>query len=138
MRVSFPLVPRPVRYAGVVVVAGVLFVTSLIDPPAMGSDPVPYGPLGVMLLDKWIHALGYMAFAGVLLYALAGADPRTLAVAVAIAVGYGLGIEIAQAFLSERSFDLADLAANAVGAVAAAAGWRTILLYVRLVPMPRK
>lgn len=138
MRVSFPMVSRPVRYAGVAVVAGVIFVTSLIDPPAMGSDPVPYGPFGIVLLDKWIHALAYMALAGVLLYASAGAHLRTLAVAVALTVCYGLGIEITQAFLSERSFDLADLAANAVGAVAAAAGWRTTLLYVRLVPMSRK
>lgn len=138
MRVPLPLVPRPVRYLGVAVVGGVLFVTSVIDPAATGGGPPPYGPFGLVLLDKWLHALAYAGLAGALLYALARADPRALAVAVALAAGYGLGIEAVQAVLPERSFDLADAAANAVGAVAAAAGWRAVLRYARLVPVPRE
>lgn len=136
MRVPLPLVPRPVRYAGVAAVAGALLVASIIDPPT-GGGPPPYGPFGLVLLDKWVHALAYAALAGALLYALARADPRALVVAVALAAGYGLGIEAVQASLPERSFDLADAAANTTGAVVAAAGWRAVMRYVRLVPVPR-
>lgn len=130
---QLPLAPRPLRYAVVAVVAGVVLYASLVEPPTAG--PVPRGPFGLFLLDKWLHSLAYAGVAGTLLYALARADARALVLAVVLASGYGLGIELVQTALPERGFDLADVAANATGAIAVTVCWHALLRRVRLVPV---
>lgn len=117
---TVPLAPRPVRYGLALAVAGGLFVASVVDPPGAGPPPELLG----VALDRWLHAVGYAALAGALLYARAAADRRALAVAVAVAVAYGGGLEVLQAFLPARAFSPADLLADALGALVAALGWR--------------
>lgn len=140
-RIPLPLAPRALRYGAVALVAGYILYASLLDPPATG--PVRYGPFGVLGIDKWLHALAYGGLATVVGYALA---PRTvpgvrrsrrevlrwLAVCVALAVGFGLAVEVAQYGLPERTFDLADLAANATGALVTTSAWYLVSRFVHV------
>lgn len=116
-RVPVPLVPAWLRWLGVAVVAGVVFVTSvLVAPP---SDPVVPAPPSLLPLDKWRHFLAYGALAYALAYAVADSDrPRTqLAAGVfAVTVLYGVGIELWQWTLPNRFFGIGDAYANAIGA----------------------
>lgn len=124
------LAPRSARWGLVALVAGGILVASVVDPPLSGvTGSGSPGPIG---LDKRLHAAAY----GGLAAALAGAVgsrtverggpglPPTLAfaLAVALATGYGLGVELLQWTLPYRSFDPADAAANAVGALIGAVG----------------
>ncbi|WP_254536060.1 VanZ family protein [Halomarina litorea] len=139
-RVPLPLTPPLVRYGLVGLVAGGILLASVVDPPSTG--PTPLGPLGLLPLDKWLHALGYGGLTGALAYAMVprtvpgdGRPERTvlagLAVAVAVAAGYGFGIELVQGMLPARSFDVADAAANGTGALLAAGGWRLVAARLR-------
>jgi hypothetical protein len=143
--VTLPLASRSTRYGLVAIVACAILVGSVIDPPSAGPTPAAAGPLGFVGLDKWLHALAYAGFAGTLTYALAPwtipADGPTrpsstvaagLAAVVVLAAGYGFGVELVQGTLPVRSFDLADAAANAVGALLATAGWGALTLGGRL------
>jgi len=127
--------PTWLRWAAVAVVAGGIFVASVLDPPSSGVPAL--GPFGAFGLDKWLHALAYAGLAGTLASALApGRSPAlTAALAGLLAVGYGVGIEFVQAPLAERSFSVADMAANGLGAVLAVLGWR---LLVKLAGGPRE
>lgn len=79
-------------------------------------DQVPSGPA---VSDKVMHGLGYA-----LLGALAVASGLRWLPAVVVAVGFGLILEVAQRLTGYRSFEWADLAADAVGAaIGAALGW---------------
>ena len=83
------------------------------------------GPLGLLGLDKYLHALAFAALAVTLAAALASSSvERLLVVVVLVTVGYGLLVELLQLPLPYRSFSLLDLAADAVGAVLAALLWR--------------
>ena len=125
MTVVLPLLPRWVRWLGVVTVAGFLFYTSVITVPP--DVAVQQGGQDVFrsLADvtgfaqaQWRHFLAY----GTLSCALAYATDhwgmtlwsRALVV-VALAALYGLGIELIQPF-AERTFDVRDIAANTLGA----------------------
>ncbi len=83
-------------------------------------------PLPPGVSDKSAHWLGYTGFSVTIVRALAGGLPRrisvrTAVVAVLIAVAYGASDEFHQMFVAGRSAELADLAADALGAVAGAA-----------------
>ncbi len=76
--------------------------------------------------DKVLHALGYA-----ILGALAVASGLRWMSAVALVVGIGLLLEVAQLMTGYRSFEWADLAADAAGAALGAivmslvVGWST-------------
>ncbi len=85
-------------------------------------------PLGIrhlpFLVDKVIHVLVYGAFSVVLFAALRRSRPRTpslvlAGLAAALAVLYGVSDEYHQGFVPFRVADVQDLAADAVGALAA-------------------
>ncbi|WP_299262508.1 VanZ family protein [Halorientalis sp.] len=94
--------------------AAAVLVASVADPPAGGLAPT--GPLGLVGVDKWLHAVGYAVLAALLAYALWATTARQIATAVGITVTYGAGIEVVQAFHPLRAFGAGDLFANAVGA----------------------
>jgi len=120
-RARVPLLPSRVRWLAVAAVAVGILAASLA--PSAGTATLR-GPLGVAGLDKYLHGLAFAGFALVLAYALARRDPATVALAVfAAAVGFGLLVELLQAPLAHRTFSLADLAADAVGAALVAVGW---------------
>jgi len=128
-----PLLPASVRWAAVVLVAGTVLYAS-VTRPATGGRVL--GPLGVLGLDKYLHALAYAALAGLLAYALADAPVERVAVVVFVAaVGFGVGIELVQSTLPYRTFSLRDVGANAVGATLAAALWRVLSRRVRFRPV---
>jgi len=108
------------RWLFVAVVAGGILVGSVV--PAPGGGLATPGPLGVGL-DKWVHAASYAVLSAVLVLALDdGERPVAVVVVVALvaAVTYGYGMELVQAALPSRDYDLLDLAADGVGAAAAA------------------
>lgn len=116
--------PRWLRWAAVVLVAAGIFYGSVLAPPVAGAPE--RGPFGVFGLDKWFHAVGYAALAGAFAVALASDFEAALAAALAVlfAAGYGVSIEFAQASIPARTFSVADMAANAVGAFVGTAVWR--------------
>jgi VanZ family protein len=122
-RLAVPVLPRWLRLAGAGGVALGILLASVVDPPSTGAPPVVLG----IPQDKWLHALAYAGLASALVYAALAPDGRPtrrmLATALVLAVGYGASIEVVQAFLPARSFDLLDALANALGAVAGVAPW---------------
>ena len=88
---------------------------------SLHEAPLPQG-----VSDKSAHWLGYTGFSVTIVRALAGGLPRrisvrTAVVAIVIAVAYGASDEFHQTFVAGRSAELADLAADGLGAVAGAA-----------------
>ena len=82
---------------------------------------VPTGPdLGVSHLDKIAHLCEYLVFAWLLVHAVRGSrviEARSyLWMAWIYATSYGLLMELLQALVPWRTADLADAAANALGA----------------------
>ncbi|MDZ7746928.1 MAG: VanZ family protein [Halobacteriales archaeon] len=102
------------RWLAVGVVAAVILVASLL-PTSGGPTPTLLG----VGLDKWQHLGGYAVLAGTLGYALVATEHagRRVALGLAVTVGYGILIECLQAPLSTRVFSVADMLANAVGAL---------------------
>ncbi len=89
---------------------------------SMSSPPSP-GPVN----DKVLHFAAYGGLATLCLRAtsggrLAGLTSRAAVLAWILAVGYGVTDEVHQRFVPYRTADVADLAADALGAAAAAAG----------------
>jgi VanZ family protein len=121
-------VPGWARWVAVVAVAGGILYASVLDPTDSGGLP-PLGPLGLVGLDKWLHAVAYAGLAGVLAVALSPGRrfARAAVLAVVLAVGYGVALEFVQAPLPERYFSVADMAADAVGAVLAVLGLRVLV-----------
>lgn len=113
---------RARRYAVPAAVTAAVVVASVADPPAAAGRTVAVGPIGA---DKVAHAVGYAVLTTSLLYAGGeGNGPgRRTALAVLAAVALGLALEGVQATLPARTFSPGDAVANAVGALAAAAGW---------------
>jgi len=83
------------------------------------TSHLPSAPGG--LSDKEVHGLVYAGLVAVLARALAGGawtrlTPRVVVVAWLVAVLYGASDEWHQRFVSERTSDLLDVAADASGA----------------------
>lgn len=114
-----PLLPAPLRWTGVAVVAVAIFGFSVLAVPP--ADPGPAPPL--LPLDKWLHVLGYAGLGGALAYATIDWDwptPWLVVGVVCVVTVYGAGIEVWQATVPERYFSVADAIANAVGGLLAA------------------
>lgn len=136
VRLRVPLLPAAVRWALVVVLAGVIFYLSVLTVPP-GEPVVPKPQL--LPLDKWRHFLAYGALANGLAYATAGWDRPTrqhVAIVVGATVLYGLGIEGAQALTPYRYFSLFDAYANALGALFVVP-WFLLRERVAFVPFPK-
>jgi VanZ family protein len=110
----------PRRYFPAIAFAALLLVVSLLPAPETGGPTL--APLGISL-DKWVHAGSYGVLTGLLVWARRSRDVAVVAALAAVAVGYGIGIELLQGTVPSRSLSGADVVANAVGAVAGAAGW---------------
>ena len=109
-----------------VYMAVIFYVSSLHE------APLPQG-----ISDKSAHWLGYTGFSVTIVRALAGGLGRRIAastamVAVLIAVAYGASDEFHQVFVPGRSAELADLGADALGAIVGAAGcWAWGIISIR-------
>jgi VanZ family protein len=97
------------------------FVVAIAWASLLPPEEIPVGPA---VSDKLMHAVGYA-----LLGALAVGSGLRWPAAVALVVGIGFVLEVAQRMTGYRSFEWADLAADAAGAllgallVTAAARW---------------
>lgn len=100
----------------------VLVVMALIFTASSMSDPgAPPGGLS----DKGAHIISYAALGASLIRALAGGrsaamTPRRILLAIAFATLYGVSDEVHQSFVPDRTPDVMDLAADALGATAGA------------------
>lgn len=103
--------PRPLRLAGLIIVAGMIFYIS--SQPAVPTPPLfPHQ-------DKVFH---FLEFAGLGLMVFLNRDSwgrRPLPVMVLLVVVYALSDEIHQSFVPGRDCSAADLAADAAGGVTA-------------------
>jgi hypothetical protein len=105
----------------------VILVASLLPLPRDDAVP-PLVPLGI---DTWVHAISYAVFAASLLGAIRaeesgrsgaraeeprGSELRGIVIAAVVATALGVGIEVAQTVIPGRTFEVADVVANAVGA----------------------
>jgi VanZ family protein len=105
-------VGRAARWLLVVVYAAGIFGLSAQEDLAL--------PMPTLVSDKVYHAVEYAGFAGILAVALrAGGSRFILTRAALLAVLYGLSDEYHQQFVPGREADLADVVADAVGAVLA-------------------
>jgi VanZ family protein len=102
----------------------VLLVMGLIYSQSANSDPA--APPGGMS-DKSAHFLAYAVLGATVVRALAGGRPAAMtagriALAAFVATLYGASDEVHQMFVPNRTPELLDLAADAAGSVAGAAG----------------
>lgn len=112
-RIPVPLLPRWLRYLGVLSVAGVLLYFSVLTtPPVSPPEPDP-------LLDKKLHFVGYGALTLALAYATVEQKRRRIALVVGIPIAYGLLIEGLQLPQPTRYASFADALANTIGVVLA-------------------
>jgi len=119
-----PLVPSSLRWAVVGLVAAGIVAVSVVP---TGTAVQTTGPLDLVGVDKYFHALGYAGLAVTLAYALAEWSPRRAAAAVfATAFVCGLAVELLQLSLPYRQYSGLDLLANAVGATVVASTWAAV------------
>jgi VanZ family protein len=125
-----PLLPRWLRYLGVVSVAGVLLYFSVLSPPPV-SPPEP-DPLW----DKKLHFVGYGALALALAYATVNIKPRRrrIVLVIVLPVAYGLLIEGLQLPQPTRYASFADALVNTIGALLASI-WLVIEPRLRYLPL---
>ena len=131
MRIRFPLLPRWLRWAGVLAVAGTIVYLSLITVPPKPAEPGP-------LWDKKMHFLAYGALGLSLLYATARFRdyPLRRAIIVVLAVGaFGALIEILQGRLPYRYMSLWDGVANLLGGLLALV-WLAVERHLRYRRVP--
>ena len=127
--IPFPLVPRWLRYVGVLGVAGFLLYYSVLSaPPVNPPSPGPWW-------DKKLHVLAYLGLGLTLAYATVHLRDRfwtRIALVLALSVGYGLLIEGIQATQPNRYASLSDALANVVGALLAST-WFFVERHLRYV-----
>lgn len=99
------------QWVFVAVLAAGILVASVV--PGGGASAL--GPLGVVGLDKWLHAIGYATLAGAVTVAYG-----RVTVGVGAAVAYGVFIEFVQLGVPSRSGSVLDALANLAGAVVGA------------------
>lgn len=122
-KLPVPLLPRLARWAGVLVVAAVIFYFSVLDAVKGGEVP---------LWDKQLHFVAYAGLTVAAAYATAvwrRTAPRRAVVVLLAVLGYGLGIELIQGTLPGRDYSSVDLLANAIG-VALGSVWFVVESYV--------
>lgn len=131
--VRVPLVSRSVRYGIVVVVASVVLTLSVVE---TGTTATPPGPLGLVGVDKWTHALGYAALAAMLAYASVGQNHHEgrVALVALLAVAFGIGVELVQWPIPYRTASAADVLADTVGVGLLALCWWWLGRFARFVP----
>jgi len=116
MSIRVPLLPRALRWAVVVALAGFVFYVSIVTvPPETAIDA--WKPT-LLPLDKWRHFLAYAAIGYALAYAITDWDlpaGRLAALVVGFVIVYGIGIEIGQSFIPGRYLSIGDAYANALG-----------------------
>lgn len=82
----------------------------------------------------WLHLLAYGTLAMTIAYAIQHSRRRTAHLLILVFVAtvlYGTGIELVQYTLPARTFSLADILTNAVGATIAVFAWRFVDAYAR-------
>ncbi len=116
---------RRVRYGLVGVYAAYVLAASVVAPPSggPGGGLPPRGPLGLVGVDKWLHLATYATLGFGAAYAPAARRGRALVAAALVATAFGAGVEVVQAPLAARTADLADAAANGVGATVGVGVW---------------
>jgi biotin transporter BioY len=132
MRVVVPLLPKSLRWTGVVAVAAFIFYASVLtDPPTIAAEGIVGGEdIFRVLTDtvgfaqsQWRHFAAYGVLAYALAYAVERGSPdnnwrwQSALLVVGAAVLYGIGIECVQYFTPERVFDVRDMVANTLGAL---------------------
>jgi len=116
MYLRVPLLPKWIRWAAVLGLAGFIFYVSIVTVPP--ETVVDQGKPDLIPLDKWRHFVAYATLGYALAYATTDWEwnPRTLAVfVITVTVIYGVGIEFGQSFMPQRYFSVADAYANAFG-----------------------
>ena len=111
-RLPIPLVPRWLRWAGVLGVASIIVYFSLVTAVPAPQEPGP-------IWDKKLHFAAYAGFAYALAYATVGWQTRRLVRGggvLGVALVFGAVIELAQGPLPMRYYSHVDLLANAIGA----------------------
>ncbi|RDZ54463.1 antibiotic resistance protein VanZ [Haloferax sp. Atlit-4N] len=111
----------PWRAAVALGYALVVLVASIVPTPP--GSLTPMGPLGLVGLDKWVHAAGYAGLGFAFASAVRARGRKEVVGAVVVAAAFGAGIELVQAVLPYRSFGVADAGANLLGAVVGGALW---------------
>ncbi|WP_276272894.1 VanZ family protein [Haloarcula litorea] len=112
------------RQVPAVALAVLLLVGSLVPLPTGGGDALPL-VLGVAL-DKWVHALGYAALAGLASWGRDARSALALAAVLVAVAGYGAGIELLQGPVPTRDTSALDALANAVGTLAGGLAWLAV------------
>lgn len=134
-RLRFPLLPALLRWAGAIAVAAIIVYFSLLTtPPAKPVDP----SIGAFW-DKKLHLVAYGTLGLSLIYATAarrGGHANRVPLSIGVAVVLGVSVELIQGPLPERYFSLADMLANALGALLAS-GWFLIETRLEYVPFSR-
>ena len=131
-RLRVPLIPNTARWIAVLAVAGIILYYSI--QPGPGTQVFRTGPLGLFPYSDWLHFLAYACLAVMLAYALHDSrfpDWQVFVLVFVCAVGYGVLIELLQSQLPSRTFAIADMGVNAVGAAVAVVCWRVLVRYVR-------
>ncbi|MFB6154251.1 MAG: VanZ family protein [Haloferacaceae archaeon] len=119
MRLRERVRERPVAVALAVCWAAATLVASLVAPPQGGAGLAAVGPLGLLTVDRWVHALTYATLTLLVARALGATTDRGLFVAALASVGFGLVVEALQYPIPSRACDPADALTNAVGAAVA-------------------
>ena len=117
MKIPVPLLPRSLRWGGVVAVAALIFYGSLVTvPETVVDDTTP----GVVPVHLWRHVVAYFTLACALAYATDHWDLprwRSAVLVIGIVALYGVCIEFGQALVPHRTdFLLTDVVANTLGA----------------------
>ena len=122
---------QALRHVPALLFGAYVLVASVVDPPSGASGGLAMAPLGIGL-DKWLHLGAYAALAFLLAFARDTRLTRPMVAVAIVAAAYGAGIEVVQAFVPARAFDLADAATNVLGALLGVSAWRaTTAVYGR-------
>jgi len=136
VKLPIPLLPHILRWAGVLIVAAIIFYGSLITTPeTVVDDTRPF----FFELNHWRHLVAYFTLACSLAYATTHWNiPRlqNAALVIAIAAAYGIAMEAGQAFVPHRSdFLISDAIVNTIGASGVLL-WYSLERYIEWQPLP--
>lgn len=113
-------VPAATRFSIAGGVATTVALVSLVHAPDVIART---GPLGLVGVDKWIHAGSYALVAFLVGYAVRAPDKWTMLAVATGAVILGAGVESIQGTIPWRTQETADVFANAAGAVLGGLVW---------------